>query len=160
MSYAINKKATFNYEILEKFEGGLELLGIEVKSIKAKRAHLEGSYVIIRGGELFLSGATIDPYQVNNTPDTYDPLRPRRILVTKKELQRLIKSETQKGLTLVPISLYNKGNKIKLEFALVRGKKKSDKRQTIKERDDKRDMESKNDQFFRAIHFIFKNIGN
>jgi len=141
MTYAVNKKATFNYDILEKFEGGLELLGIEVKAIRNKQANLTGSFVIIRGGELFLSNVSIPPYQVKNTPDNYDPERPRRILVSKKEIARLTKSEAQKGLTLVPISLYNKGRNIKLEFALVRGKKKSDKRETIKDRESKRDIE-------------------
>lgn len=141
MTYAVNKKATFNYDILEKFEGGLELLGIEVKAIRNKQANLTGSFVIIRGGELFLSNVSISPYQIKNTPDSYDPERPRRILVSRKEIIKLTKNEAQKGLTLIPISLYNKGRNIKLEFALVRGKKKSDKRETIKDRESKRDIE-------------------
>ena len=141
MNYVQNKKATFNYEVLEKFEGGLSLLGLEVKSIKAKRANLEGSFIIVRGGEIFLNGATIQPYQVNNTPKDYDSLRPRKVLVTKKELKKIIDLDNKKGLTLIPLSLYNKGNKIKLEFALARGKKKTDKRETIKERESKRDIE-------------------
>jgi len=141
MTYSVNKKATFNYDILEKFEGGLELLGIEVKAIRNKQANLTGSFVIIRGGELFLSNVSIPPYQVKNTPDNYDPERPRKILVSKKEIARLTKNEAQKGLTLIPISLYNKGRNIKLEFALVRGKKKSDKRETIKDRESKREIE-------------------
>ncbi|MFT5180024.1 MAG: SsrA-binding protein [Candidatus Paceibacteria bacterium] len=138
-TYSHNKKATFNYEILDKFEGGLDLLGIEVKSVKKGQANLEGSYVVIRGGEVFLIGASIPPYQMNNTPDSYDPLRVRKILITKKEITRLSKSE--KGLTLIPISLYNKGNLIKLQFAVAKGKKKSDKRETIKTREAKVEME-------------------
>lgn len=141
MQYAHNKKATFNYEILEKFEGGLSLLGFEVKSIKEGRASLDGSYVILRGGELFLVGASIPPYQVNNTPKDYDPLKPRKILLTKKEIKKISDQESQKGLTLVPISLYNKGRNIKLEFAIARGKKKFDKRESIKKRDSDREIE-------------------
>lgn len=135
-----NKKATFNYEVLDKYEGGLSLLGFEVKSVKAKQANLEGSYVILRGDELFLVGATIPPYQVNNTPESYDPLRPRKILVTKKEIKKLSDILNQQGLTLVPISLYNKGRNIKLEFAVAKGKKKFDKREDIKKRESDRDI--------------------
>lgn len=141
MTYSVNKKATFNYDIIEKYEGGLELLGIEVKAIRNKQANLTGSFVIVRGGELFLSNVSIPPYQIKNTADSYDPERPRKILVSKKEIQKLTKNEATKGLTLIPISLYNKGRNIKLEFALVRGKKKSDKRETIKDRESKRDIE-------------------
>lgn len=141
MIYTENKKATFNYEVLEKYEGGLSLLGLEVKSIKSKKVNLEGSYVIVRGGEIFLVGATVQPYQVNNTPKEYDPVRLRKILVTKKELKKIVDVDNKKGLTLIPISLYNKNNKIKLEFALARGKKKSDKRETIKTRESEREIE-------------------
>ena len=140
MQYALNKKATFNYEVLDKYEGGLSLLGYEVKSVKNKQANLEGSYVVIRGNELFLVNANIPPYQVNNTPESYDPMRPRKVLITKKELKKLLDSEKQKGLTLIPISLYNKGRNIKLEFALAKGKKKFDKRETIKKRESDRDI--------------------
>jgi SsrA-binding protein len=141
MNYAENRKATFNYEVLDKYEGGLSLLGLEVKSIKSKKANLEGSYIIVRGNEIFLVGATIQPYQVNNTPKEYDPIRPRKVLVTKKELKEIVNMDSKKGLTLIPISLYNKNNKIKLEFAVARGKKKTDKRETIKAREGKREIE-------------------
>lgn len=140
MALSRNKKATFNYEVLDKYEGGLSLLGFEVKSIKANQANLEGSYVILRGNELFLVGATIPPYQVNNTPEKYDPVRARKVLVTKKEIKKLSDILNQQGLTLVPISLYNKGNKIKLEFAVAKGKKKFDKREDIKKRESNRDI--------------------
>ncbi|MCB9806147.1 SsrA-binding protein SmpB [Candidatus Nomurabacteria bacterium] len=139
--YAENKKATFNYEVLEKYEGGLSLLGLEVKAVKSKKANLEGSYIVVRGGEVFLVNATIQPYQMNNTPKEYDPVRVRKILITKKELKELVGADNKNGLTLIPISLYNKGNKIKLEFALARGKKKTDKRETIKARESKREIE-------------------
>lgn len=135
MTYAHNKKASFNYELLEKFEGGLVLTGNEVKAIKAKQVNFEGAYVIIRGKEAFLVGTSISPYQVNNMKDEYDPMRPRKILLSKKELEKLSQLDKKKGLTLVPISLYNKGKNIKLKFALARGKKKTDKRQSIKQRE-------------------------
>lgn len=140
MQYAFNKKATFNYEVLDKYEGGLSLIGIEVKSIKLKRATLDGSYIIIRGGEAFLINASIPAFQEKNTPDKYDPLRPRKILLNKKELQKLSDTESNKGLTMIPISLYNKSNKIKLEFAVARGKKKIDKRQGIIKREADREI--------------------
>lgn len=140
MQYAFNKKATFNYEVLEKYEGGLSLLGLEVKSIKNKRASLEGSYIIVRGKEVFLVNASIPPYQEKNTPDSYDPMRPRKILVTKKELEKLANIDSKGGLTIIPISLYNKSNKIKLEFVIARGKKKSDKRQDIMKREADREI--------------------
>jgi SsrA-binding protein len=135
-----NKKATFNFEILEKFEAGVELVGLEVKSVRAGRAKLEGAHVLVRGGEAYLVGASIQPYQPSNTPKDYDAERPRRLLLTKKELNTLIGLDAAKGLTLVPISLYNKGRYLKLEFASVRGKKLFDKRETIKERETDREM--------------------
>ena len=135
-----NKKAYFNYEILEKIEAGIELLGFEVKSLKGGQGSLEGSYVVIRGREAFVVNMQIPPYQPANTPKDYEPTRTRRLLVTKKEIERLSKEENQKGLTIVPISVYNKGRKLKLEIAVVRGKKKYDKRETIKKRDTEREM--------------------
>lgn len=135
-----NKKATFNFEILEKFEAGIELLGFEVKSVRAGRAKLDGAHVLVRGGEAYLVGATVQPYQPSNTPKEYDADRPRRLLLTKKELNTLIGVDAAKGLTLVPLSLYNKNRYIKLSFASVRGKKQYDKRETIKERETDREM--------------------
>ena len=140
-TYAENRKARFDYEILDKYEAGIELLGPEVKSVRSGRASLEGAFVIIRGGEAFLMNANIPPYQVNNTPEGYDPLRNRKLLLTKKEMQELSKSETNKSLTIVPLALYNKGRKVKTEIALVKGKKKFDKRETIKKRESDRDIE-------------------
>lgn len=135
-----NKKAFFNYEIKDKYEAGIELFGFEVKSLKDKRGNLSGAYVVIRGGEAFLIGLDIPPYQANNTPESYDQHRPRRLLLTKKELRKLTDLEKQKGLTLIPISLYNKGRNIKLEFAVAQGKKARDKRQTIQKREADRDI--------------------
>ncbi len=134
-NYAENKKAYFNYEVLDKYEGGIELLGSEVKSIRAGKISFEGAFIIVRGGEVFLINANIQPYQVKNTDKNYDPLRNRKILVTKKEIQELGDTEKNKSLTIVPLALYSKGSKIKISFALMRGKKKFDKRETIKKRE-------------------------
>ena len=139
-NYAENRKVRFNYEILEKYESGIELLGVEVKSIRGGQMSLEGAFVIIRGGEAFLINANIPPYQVKNTPTDYDPLRNRKLLLTKKEITELAGNDKNKSLTIVPISVYNKGRKIKVEIALVKGKKKFDKRETLKKRDTDREI--------------------
>lgn len=138
--YAENKKARFNYEILEKYEAGIELLGVEVKSVRGGQMSLEGAFVIIRGGEAFLINASIPPYQVKNSPKDYDPLRNKKLLLTKKEITELSGSEKNKSLTIIPISVYNKGRKIKAEIALVKGKKKFDKRETLKKRNVEREI--------------------
>ena len=140
MSLVKNKKAHFNYEILEKTEAGIELLGFEVKSLKKGQGSLEGSHITIRGNEAFIINMQIPPYQPANTPKDYDPLRNRRLLLTKKEISSLLEEEKQKGLTIIPLSVYNKGRKLKLEIAVVRGKKKYDKRETIKKRDTDREI--------------------
>ena len=129
------KKAYFNYEIMEKIETGIELLGFEVKSIKKGQGSLDGSYVIIRGGEAFLVNMLVSPYQEKNTPKDYEPRRNRRLLATKDEISKLANIEQGKGLTILPISVYNKGNLIKVSVAIVRGKKKFDKRESIKKRE-------------------------
>jgi SsrA-binding protein len=135
-----NKKAYFDYEIIEQFEAGIELLGFEVKSLKKSSGSLLGSHIIIRGKEAFLIGVSIPPYQVNNTPKDYDPLRTRKLLLSKKELAELARSEKQSGLTIVPLSVYNKGHRLKLDIAVVRGRKKHDKRENIKKRDTEREI--------------------
>jgi len=132
-----NKKATFDHEILERFEAGIELLGPEVKSIKSGHGSLDGAYVIIRGQEVYLINMHIPPYQAGNLKD-YDPIRHRKLLLTKPEIERL--SGLAKGLTIVPISVYNKRRKIKVEIASVKSKKKFDKRETIKKRDTDREL--------------------
>jgi SsrA-binding protein len=140
MSLIENKKAHFNYEILEKFEAGIELLGHEVKSLKNKQGSLDGAYVLVRGGEVYLVNANIPSYQPANAPNDYDPYRNRRLLLTKKEISELSLAEGTKGLTIVPISVYNKGSKLKLSFGIGRGKKKADKRESIKKRDTEREL--------------------
>lgn len=139
-AYITNKKARFNYEILETFEAGLVLFGYEVKAIRAGRGKLEGAHVIVRGKEAFLVGSSVSFYQEANTPKGYEPERVRKLLLSKKELRLLEEKGEQAGLTIVPISWYNKGSSIKLELALARGKKKQDKRETLKKRDTKREI--------------------
>lgn len=138
-----NKKVAFNYEIIETLEAGIELFGFEVKALRAKHGSLEGAHVVVRGDEAFLVGAHIPPYQPKNTPPEYDPERTRKLLLTKKEISALAGKPAGgggKGLTIVPISVYNKARKIKVKIGFVRGKKKFDKRETIKKRDTERDI--------------------
>jgi SsrA-binding protein len=139
-TFADNKKVRFDYEILETTEAGLDLLGPEVQSIRHKNLSLDGARVVIRGGEGYLIGATIAPYQPNNPDARTDPERPIRLLLSKKELSELAGKVERPGLTLVPISVYNKGRIFKLSVGLVRGKKKYDKRETIKRREADRDI--------------------
>lgn len=135
-----NKKAHFNFELFDEFEAGLELLGSEVKSLRNRHGKLEGAHVVVRGGEAYLVGASIPPYQPGNIKG-YDPERPRRLLLNQKEIATLAGQESTKGLTIVPISVYSKGPRLKLRIAVARGKKKFDKRQTLKERETKRAIE-------------------
>jgi SsrA-binding protein len=136
-----NKKVFFDYEILEKFEAGLGLKGYEVKALKNGRGSITGARVLIRGGEAFVVGMDISPYQPGNAPVDYDSSRTRRLLLHKKEIRYLEGKAKERGLTLVPISVYTKGNLIKLEFGAGRGKKKSDKREIIKKREAQRKIE-------------------
>jgi SsrA-binding protein len=142
-NYADNSKARFNYEVLETYTAGLELKGFEVKAVKAGKMNLIGSYVVIRGGEAFLTGAEVAPYQAKNTPADYDATRAIRLLLTKNEIAELAKAEASSGLTIVPLKVYNKGRFIKIDVAIARGKKKFDKRQAIKKRDTERDLRRK-----------------
>jgi SsrA-binding protein len=140
MTYAENRKAKFDYEFLDKMTAGIELSGSEVKAVRGGKMNLTGSYVSIRGGEAYLLGAEVAPYQPKNITDDYDPRRARKLLLSKSEIENLAKTEATKGLTIVPISVYNKGRFIKLDLAVARGKKEFDKRQTIKKRDTERDL--------------------
>ena len=135
-----NKKAHFNYEILEKIEAGIALIGQEVKSIKTGRINLAGSYVGLANNELFLIGANVPPYQPKNAPPDYLPERPRKLLLKKQEINYLIGKIKEKGLTLVPLRIYTKKAKIKIEFGIARGKKRFDKREAIKKREIKRNI--------------------
>jgi len=134
---AQNKKALFDYKILEKFETGIELSGQEVKSAKFGGANIVGAYMIIRGGEAFLINTSITPYQPKNAPTAYDPLRPRRLLLNKKEIEYLAVKSNEGGLTIIPLSLYNKKGLLKLEVGLAKHKKTFDKRNTLQKRESK-----------------------
>jgi SsrA-binding protein len=140
-TYANNKKAHFDFEILETFEAGLVLLGTEVKSIRTGRVKLDGAHIVVRGGEAYLVNSSIAAFQPVNTPKSYDPERVRKLLLTQKQLTLLHRQTEQSNLTAIPLSLYNKGSKIKLSIAIARGKKKADKRESLKERDVKRDID-------------------
>lgn len=141
MNLVENKKARLNYEILEEFEAGLELHGFEVKALRAKHGKLDGAHVVVRGGEAYLVGANIPPYQPANTPKEYDPARNRRLLLTKKEVVQVGEYEEQKGLTIVPLQVYNKGKVLKVRIAAARGRKKFDKREVLKKRDTDREIQ-------------------
>ncbi len=138
--FARNKKVYFKYTILEKLRAGISLFGQEVKAIKSGRISLGGSYVVIRGGEAFLVGANIPAYQPKNSRPDYNPERDRKLLLQKAEINHLIGKIKQKGLTIAPLRVYNTKGKIKLDIAIVKGKKKFDKRETIKKRDAKVEM--------------------
>ncbi len=140
VKFAENKKAYFNYEIRQIFTAGIELLGFEVKAIKAGRMSLDGSYAVMRGNEAFLIGSAVTSLQPKNTPKDYDERRNRKLLLTKGEIEKLAKSENQNGLTIVALSVYNVGHKLKLELGLAKGKKKSDKRESIKKRESDREI--------------------
>lgn len=140
VSISSNKKAYFNYEILEKIEAGIQLLGFEVKAVREGKITLDGTYVTIRGGEAFLIGANISPLQPKNVSEDYDSRRNRKILLTKKEIQKLSEIENQKGLTIVALSVYNKSKKLKIELGIARGKKSADKRESIKKRESDREI--------------------
>lgn len=135
-----NKKAHLDFEVLKSFAAGLELLGPEVKALRNHHGALEGAHATVRGGEAYLINMHIPPYQMANTAPDYDPYRTRRLLLTKEEIEEMAKSEAQKGLTLVPFSVYNKGRKIKIEVNVVRGRKKYDKRAVLKKRDTEREL--------------------
>ena len=141
VALAENRKSKFDFEILETFEAGIELFGFEVKAIQAHRMSMEGSYIFPKKGEVWLIGATIAPYQSNNTPKDYNLMRDRKLLLHKAEIGILIGAFSTKGLTILPIKVYNKGRKIKLELGIAKKRKTHDKRSHIKEREDKRKIE-------------------
>ena len=133
--YANNPKAGFDYEILETLEAGLVLKGYEVKAIKSGKASIKGSYVKIVNGRPQLIGANIAPYQPANMPETYDPQQTRALLLSKKQINVLVGLSQSQGLTLIPLKLYDSHRRIKLLIGIARGKKKYDKRRSIKKKD-------------------------
>lgn len=142
---AENRKARFDYDILETLEAGISLLGYEVKAARAGRVQLTGAFVTFHRSQAMLTNAGFAPYQAKNAPQDFDERRPRRLLLKKKELSYLLGKAKESGLTILPLKLYTKGPHIKLEIALGRGRKHADKREHIKKREVARDMR-------RAMH--------
>lgn len=138
MSLIEHKKAHLQYEIIDTFEAGISLLGTEVKSLRGGRGKLEGGRIVVRGGEAFVVGISIPAFQPSNVSRDYDAERPRKLLLHQKELHAIRAAEQEKGLTCIPLSLYNKGPYLKLKVGIARGKKKQDTRATIREREEKR----------------------
>lgn len=132
---ATNKRATFDYEILETREAGLVLTGGEVKAARDGQISLKGAYVTLNQGELWLINSHISPYKKAGPSPSYDPTHRRKLLLKKAEIKRLAGQKQQSGLTIIPLKVYTKYHRIKLEIGLGRGKKKFDKRETIKKRD-------------------------
>ncbi len=137
---SVNRRASYDYEILQQYEAGIALLGLEVKSVKAGRMTLAGSFAVIRGGDAWLLNASIPPYQQKNTPPDYDPIRSRRLLLHRRELEELIGATAQKGLTIIPLKVYSKRGLVKIFLGLARHKKAADKRETIKKREAEREI--------------------
>lgn len=140
---AENRRARYDYEILESYEAGLVLKGYEVKAIKTGHISLKGSYVVTKDNEAYLINAFIPPYQPANTPVNYNPERSRKLLLNKSEIKTLIGKSKQKGLTLVPLRIYTKKSRVKLLFGIGKGKRKIDKRETIKKREAEREIKLK-----------------
>lgn len=141
MTHAENRRAFHDYEILEKYEAGIVLKGHEVKAVKTGKISIAGSYVKISDSEAFLIGATISPYQPKNTPKDYDSQKTRKLLLNKKEIAELIGKSKEKGLTIVPLKVYDRRGKIKLEVGLAKARKKRDKREVIRKKEEKRKIE-------------------
>jgi SsrA-binding protein len=137
---ATNRQARFRYELLDRWEAGLALVGSEVKSLREGKANLKDSYAVVRDGEVWLHGMHIAPY-APAAGQGHDPERPRKLLLRREEIERLIGKTQQRGLTLVPTRLYFSGAKAKIEIALARGKELRDKREAIREREQRREME-------------------
>lgn len=140
-TYIKNRKARFDFEIIDTFEGGLVLAGHEAKAVRHGKGKLDGAFVHVRGREAYLVGASIAPFQPANTPKHYDPERPRKVLLSRKEIDTIEQQTEKERLTAIPLRLYNAGRNIKIEIAIARGKKKRDKREVIKARNTKRDIE-------------------
>ena len=136
---AENRKASFDYEILEKFQAGIKLTGHEAKSIKMGHFDLAGAHAILRNNEIFLVGANIPSFQPANAPQNYDSQRTRKLLLKREEIKYLL-GKTQSGLTIIPLRGYTNRGFVKIEIALARGRKKHDKRELIKKRESEREL--------------------
>jgi len=137
-----NARARFDYEILETLEAGIALSGHEAKSVRMGRANMAGSHALVRDGEAFVVGLDIPPFQPGNAPEGYDAGRTRKLLLSKREIAR-IAGRLHEGLTLVPLKLYSTKRFLKLELGVARGKKKYDKRETIRKRETEREIRRK-----------------
>ena len=137
---ATNRQASFRYHLLEKWEAGLQLQGSEVKSVREGGVQLKDSYAALRDGEVWVHNMHIAPYKPASR-ENHDPERPRKLLLHRREIERLVGRTHEKGLTLVPTRVYFKGPHAKVEIALARGKDVSDKRRALKDREQKREME-------------------
>lgn len=135
-----NRRATFDYEILETFEAGIALLGTEIKSLRDNGGSLQEAYVKVLENELWLIGSTIAPYRYGNIHN-HEEKRDRKLLMHKREILKLRVATQEKGLTIIPLALYLKSGRVKLRIAIAKGKKSHDKRAAVKERDDKRQMQ-------------------
>jgi SsrA-binding protein len=135
-----NRKARHDYEILERFETGIVLTGAEVKSVRGGRGSLTEAYARVRGDEVWLEGMHIPPYEQAMDKRTYDPIRPRKLLLHRKEIERLIGKTAERGLALVPLRVYLSHGLVKTELALARGKRTFEKRHAIAEREHQREM--------------------
>ena len=143
MKAIVNKQATFNYEILDKFEAGIVLRGYEAKVIKSGQANLKGSYITVKRdpkSELWLMKAHVSKYKYAGTLPNYDPERPRKLLINKKEMKSLVGKLEQKGLTIVPLRMYTIRNLVKVQFALAKGKKQYQKKADLKKKDVDREI--------------------
>jgi SsrA-binding protein len=136
---ARNPKATYDYHILDTHEAGLVLTGTEVKSLRAGKASIKEAYARIRGGQVFLDGMTITPYEQGNRYN-HDPVRSRKLLLHRREIERLVGALEQKGLTLVPLELYFRNGRAKVTVAVGRGKKHHDRREDVKRREADREI--------------------
>jgi len=140
--YATNKRARFDYEILDSFEAGIELSGFETKAVRLGKINLAGSQAIVRNNQVWLVNAEIAPYQPKNLPPEFSAGRTKRLLLRREEIKALLGKTQEKGLTIIPLSVYSKAGRIKIELGLARRKKKADQREAIKKREAKREMES------------------
>ena len=141
MKAIVNKKGLFNYEVLEAFEAGLKLIGTEVKSLKLGRVSFEGAYITFGGSDAYVVNLTIPAYQPKNAPKKYEPERPRKLLLHKKELSYLKGKSQEQGLTVIPTKIYTTRGTLKIDIAIVKRRKKHDKREVLKKKAVKRDIE-------------------
>jgi SsrA-binding protein len=138
--YSTNRQALFDYEILEKIEAGLVLTGFETKAVRQGKIQLNSGRVILKGNEAWLLNAVISPYQPGNLPPDFSPDRSKKLLLSREEIKNLIGKSSEKGLTIIPLSVYAKGRRIKIDIGLARRKKKFDQRETIRKREAKREI--------------------